>query len=454
MSNRKKTVHSQGREIIYSVYKFMTEEKGAPVIPLSNVQERVARATGVGLNTVKRVIAEAKRKPEGSKFTSPRKRTKKSSPKSTVDQFQEEIIRNTIYTYASIHKQRPTMKAIFELLKTEEGVNFTGKLSSFRNLIRKMGFRWKKTQDNRKVLIEKTDIRAKRVEFLRKLQQYKKENRNIVYCDETYLHSSHTVPKSWDDGNNKCLNAPVAKGQRLIILHAGGKKGFIPNGLLIFKSGLKTGDYHDDMNHKNFTKWLEEKFLPNVEKNSVLVVDNASYHNVTTEPNPTTAWKKEDMRRWLAERGISYEVKHTKTELYSKIQANKPAHKTYAIDALLARHGHVVLRLPPYHPELNPIEKIWALVKNYVAAHNTTFKLDDVRKLAEDKFSSVTVQEWENVCSSAEKVEKEYLEKEYIMDDIEDLIIRVGEDSDDSDFYVTSDEDGGSDDNLGCAPLR
>lgn len=77
-------------------------------------------------------------------------------------------------------------------------------------------------------------------------------------------------------------------------MHAGGEEGFVPNGLLTFKSGHKTGDYHDDMNNKNFSKWLQEKLLPNIKKSSELVIDNASYHNVTTEPNPASAWKRRE----------------------------------------------------------------------------------------------------------------------------------------------------------------
>jgi transposase len=139
MSNQKKVVHSQGREIIYNVYKFMKNEKdcGEVSIPLNRLQERVAEATGVGICTHRRII----------KFTSPK-------PKQSVDQYEEEIIRNNIYTYADIHKRRPTMKAVFEAVKDEEGVNFTGKIRSFRRLVHKIGFRWKKTQDNRKTLVK------------------------------------------------------------------------------------------------------------------------------------------------------------------------------------------------------------------------------------------------------------------------------------------------------------
>jgi transposase len=32
----------------------------------------------------------------------------------------------------------------------------------------------------------------------------------------------------------------------------------------------------------------------------------------------------------------------------------------------------MILRLPAYHCELNPIDLLWAFIKNYVAANNTT----------------------------------------------------------------------------------
>jgi transposase len=35
----------------------------------------------------------------------------------------------------------------------------------------------------------------------------------------------------------------------------------------------------------------------------------------------------------------------------------------YKIDKILGEHGHEVVRLPPYSPEFNPIEKIWGLLK-------------------------------------------------------------------------------------------
>lgn len=448
--NNRKVVHSQGRQIIYNVIQYiMNKEKCKGNI----LYAKVSSATGVSYKTVIRIMKEGAENPQQAKFSTPRKTIKMPSPKTTTSQFEEDVIRRIIHSYATIHKRRPTMKTVYEAMKKDHG--FSGSLSSFRIVVHRIGFRWRKSPCNKQILVEKSDIRGKRVMFLRNLIKYKEEGRNIVYTDETYIHSSHTVPKCWDDGSTNGLKTPVSKGQRLIIVHAGGARGFVTRALLIFKSGLKTGDYHDDMNHKNYLKWLNEKLIPNLEKNSVLVIDNASYHNVSILKCPTSSWRKGAMQQWLSERNIIWQIRDTKMDLYNIIKLHKPRNKNYVADKLLAEHGHVVLRLPPYHPELNPIEKIWALVKNRVAARNTTFKMDDVRRLTEEEFNKVTIEDWQNICRHVEATEKEYIEKEYIMDDVDELIIRVNyeDESDSSDYLSSEDEEDDEEFNLECEPI-
>lgn len=46
----------------------------------------------------------------------------------------------------------------------------------------------------------------------------------------------------------------------------------------------------------------------------------------------------------------------------------------YATDTYAREKNIEVLRLPPYHCKLNPIEMIWGQVKGYVAGENKTFK--------------------------------------------------------------------------------
>lgn len=127
------------------------------------------------------------------------------------------------------------------------------------------------------------------------------------------------------------------------------------------------------MNWNNFSQWVRRQLIPNLPPRAVLVIDNASYHNLKSEKSITSQTKKADLINWLAKNKIPHDSKMTKPELYTLIKAHRPP-PNFLLDDLLEEHGHKVLRLPPYHPELNPIEKIWATVKNWVGQHNTTFK--------------------------------------------------------------------------------
>ena len=55
----------------------------------------------------------------------------------------------------------------------------------------------------------------------------------------------------------------------------------------------------------------------------------------------------------------------------------------------MREHGHMPLRLPPYHPQLNVIELIWAEIKRMVALANTTFKLADVKNHLKAAISNI-----------------------------------------------------------------
>lgn len=146
---------------------------------------------------------------------------------------------------------------------------------------------------------------------------------------------------------------------------------------------------------------------------------------------------------WLTEKGIPCSHAMTKIQLYEIIKSIKQQHRQFKINTILEAHGHTALRLPPYHPELNPIEMIWGIVKNYVASQNVTFNLEDARKLAEEKFNQINEETWNKVCDHVKSTEQKFWENEHVMDIITDsLVIHVKNDSSDSDFgFGFSDSD-------------
>lgn len=98
------------------------------------------------------------------------------------------------------------------------------------------------------------------------------------------------------------------------------KRYFVPNAFECWKASQKTGDYHDNMNNVNFTKLLEEKLIPNLKPNSVIITDNAPYHNFRAEKIPTSNNTKEQMKIWLKEKNIPFDESCLKIELYDLIK--------------------------------------------------------------------------------------------------------------------------------------
>ena len=91
------------------------------------------------------------------------------------------------------------------------------------------------------------------------------------------------------------------------------------------------------------------------------------------------------------------------------------------------------MRLPNYHPDWNPIEKIWDIVKTRIAAKDVTFKQQDVQQLAEQNFAAVAMEEWAAVCRHVKGVEAEYMSRKHEMDTIVERIIISADDDDNDD---------------------
>jgi hypothetical protein len=48
---------------------------------------------------------------------------------------------------------------------------------------------------NRRIVIEKQDVRCAPVAFLRAITKFRRDGRAIIYSDETHIHSPHTTQK-------------------------------------------------------------------------------------------------------------------------------------------------------------------------------------------------------------------------------------------------------------------
>jgi len=208
-------------------------------------------------------------------------------------------------------------------------------------------------------------------------------------------------------------------GKRLIMLHIGWDKGFLPEGLFIcFESAKQNVNYCNEMNGVNFKEWFEYNILPRLDPNSIVVMDNAPHHSVKTEKYPTAHTKKSEILKWLNSKGVTFDRPMLKAQLLIRVRELKSSDNLYVIDNLAKDAGHTVLRLPPNHHELNPIELAWTMVKGYVKQENTAFDIDDFRLLLNTGIERVTAENWRNFIKLVIEEEDKMWKADDVMDEL------------------------------------
>jgi len=78
----------------------------------------------------------------------------------------------------------------------------------------------------------------------------------------------------------------------------------------------------------------------------------------------------------------------------------------YEVDEIAKKPGHEILRTPPYHPELQPIELCWGIVKNHIA-RNCDFTLSNLKRQLEEGFRQVNASICEKIIQKIKKKEDE-----------------------------------------------
>jgi hypothetical protein len=146
----------------------------------------------------------------GKEVGTPHKKRPRRKIKTDIDDFDKCTIQRMINEFHTAEGERPTLQSLPALKKE---INFSGRKWALWKIIRDLGFRWRKSKNNRKVFIEKDDIRAASLAYLRNISRFRNEGRPIIYTDETYIHSSHTKDHAWSDDKNAGLLAPISKGQ-------------------------------------------------------------------------------------------------------------------------------------------------------------------------------------------------------------------------------------------------
>ena len=212
--------------------------------------------------------------------------------------------------------------------------------------------------------MNRRDVQFKRIEYLKTKRRLEKEFPGIlfVYIDETFIHKNLFYEKIlYPKTKNIKLKIPIGKGTRFSVIYAGSEEGFVDNSLLILNN--------KEINSEIFEDWLANQLIPNLPTRSVIVLDNSPTHSKQQNKPPTIKDNRTSIKNWLTKNNIEYNNSETKQQLLIRVK-NNTHYKTYSVDDIIKKTGHIPLRLPPYHCQLNVIELIWAQMKDMIKKKN------------------------------------------------------------------------------------
>ena len=415
VSARGRPLTADTKKLVVTVKQYFDERKFKPAEPSVN---RTAEALGIGIATVKRIMADFNRDPK--LLDEPTKM--RGRPVHAVSASLQETVRGFIRS-ANKNGKYITLSDIRDFLD-ESFENEAFHIATLARTLNRWGFEFGKGTRSQH-LKEKDHIIAARQRYLRIKRDNRLPGGNTlrpeVYLDESYVNKNHSNDFIWYYGEDgPWVQKPTGKGERLIIINAITKSGWVRGAKLVFKSTRKTGDYHGQMNWELFKKWVSEMLLPNVPDGSLIIMDNASYHNTLAEYSPPTALcSKKKIFEWLEENKIFCRKDCLKPELVEILKKIAPE-PIYEIDEIARSSGHRVLRTPPYHPELQPIETCWAVVKNHVA-RNSDFTMSNLFDQLESGFEKVTAKTCTEIISKVRKVEDKFWKEALDFDEMESL---------------------------------
>lgn len=399
--------------LILSIYLRCREEDKKTNAPLTKTYDRVCYYAGVSRKIVVEITSYYRKK---GCVPPPVQAGNQSNHKSLIHLNTTSRIRQFIYEN---HKQgiSCSSKDIQNILYEEFSQEIH--LRTVQRHLNRLGFEYKKNKPKTRSLREKAYICQQRHTYLYEIKKIRSQGYSLIYLDESFLHHNHGYQFSWFEDD--FLDRPSGKGKRWCFIHAVSIKGLLPNCAMIFEGTKSTGDYHGSFNFEVFHEWFNNKLLPNLPKKSCVVMDRATYHMIPEERVIPSQMRKGEIQNWLTSHSIYWDTDWLKPKLKDKMINNMDL--TPVVQKEAKKRGHRLLVLPVHHPELNPIELVWAIVKNKCAKklrNGMSFK--DVLRNLQDEFDHFPQETCENLYRHVEEKEEEFWYLDLKLDKIDEFL--------------------------------
>lgn len=193
--NRAKKLHfnASEKQTILNIYKNEMQENDNKTV--DEVVSKTANISGVSSSSVYRILREYR---ANHSLADPKKYPSRKKINDAIDDFDRNAIRRIVHNFF-FHNELPTVDKVLRVVNEDKDLpDF--KRSTFYNLLKEMGFQYKKRGRN-SLLLEKEEIVVWRREYLRKIKKFREENKKIYYLDETWVNAGHTKDKIWVDSS-------------------------------------------------------------------------------------------------------------------------------------------------------------------------------------------------------------------------------------------------------------
>jgi len=400
--------------MVYHVFTtLVTEKNTAPISPRDDPYSLASQYTGVARSVVA-AIAKAVKQTGTVPLVAPLGNRHQPT---TIPVAAEGRIRELVFEK---HRQGTICHAkhVHALLKEAFGLEVHER--TIQRHLKRMGFCWLRTRNRPRSLREKAEVRQQRHNYLYELRRNRQrppaERYQEIYVDESFLHHHHGGQYSWFSDHD-FVERMSGKGRRWCFIHAMQQTGLLAGTFLAFEAKHGKGDYHAQFDGTMFQRWFTGQLLSNIPQRSLIILDRCPFHTVGSDAMVPSQMKKGDLRQWLTERGIVWEEHWLRARLLEEMDKHRD--KTPMVELLAEAQGHKVLFLPVHHPELNPIELVWATVKHYCGAifsNSTSFK--EQRQHLEESFErDITPEYCAKVYEHVQHREERYWTTDLIIDE-------------------------------------
>lgn len=296
-----------------------------------------------------------------------------------------------------------TARLVTDRFQLELGIKVSTR--TVRSYLRRWGFQWRRSSSRRNVLADSAAVHKLRLQYLRFYLE-SIVNKTLVCTDESFVHLNPTTAFQWRDPSNDYGDPALGPRYNIVAaiaypqqcdgheLHA---PEWVPGSFVCWSSQggpqpaareaarkhLKepepfkvkinpaTGDeadYHGSMDVNFYMAWFRQlcdtcrkRYGP-----CLIKLDGAKYHRSRTAEMPTTTWLKQRLLDFLTAHHVAHNPSYTKPELLPLAKAWAHDHIAFCVAEVAHEFGHTVIFTPPYHPELNEIEKVWATMKQWL----------------------------------------------------------------------------------------